>query len=661
MFWLVLPLLVLPGHTGRAAEPTSADGLQVSVTPAVTYVSVSGNEARFREDWWQTDEWSGGAQEFTLHQAWGEDGTLDVSGRGVFDSEDYQVKLDLVKEDKGFIRAGFEQFRRYYDATGGFYESFSAPGFDLGGDPHLDIGRIYVELGLTLPDAPKIVLGYERRYKHGEKSLLEWGTVTEGVTQRNIFPSLKYIDETTDIVKLEVEHDIGKVRVADQFRWEHYRSDTDRYDTAVSLDTLTAKTVVVHEDYTHDAFFNTFRMDSHLNEKFYWSLGYLYNLVDGDAGLAVVTPPPLLPFDRNWVTQAVDLELDSHVVNLNALVGPFAGLSLYGGLQAEKTDTDGSTSALLTSGLNPATANVIHSDSDKLALQENFGLRYTKIPFTTLYAEGKWTEGDTDLSERETEDAVLDFRRQTDATIFRQDYTAGVNSSPWRRVTLAGRYRHSIHENDYDHDVDTMAGYPAYITEQEFTTDELMAKVTVRPCAKFTLSFSYQLVATDIETTTAVVPLLAPGGTLQAGNFDSMIYTVSATLTPVTRLFLTGLFSYQDTRTQAFANDNSAVVTYEGDVFTFLGTAGYALDEKSDLTLEYLYSRADNEQNNVATGLPLGIQNQRHGLLVGLSRAIRENVSARLRYGFYELNEDGTGDFNNYTAHLVSASCTIRF
>jgi hypothetical protein len=289
------------------------------------------------------------------------------------------------------------------------------------------------------------------------------------------------------------------------------------------------------------------------------------------------------------------------------------------------------------------------------------GLRYTKIRYTTLYAEARLTQQQLDLDEWQTVNNTGDFLRQTDTDVTRQDYRAGFNTSPWRVVNFAGRYRHAIYENDYDHNTDTVPGYPAYLTLQEFTTDDIMGKVTLRPCTYFSASLQYNLVATDIESGAAGVAPAIPKGTRIAGEYDTSIYSASLTVTPIQRLYLTGLFSFQDTQTRAFDNGAAEVTTYQGNVYTIIGTAGYALDEKTDAMVEYTYSRCDNFEDNSAAGLPLGLDNQRHGLWVGVSRKLRENVLARVRYGWYEYNETSNGGINDYTAHLFSASCTVRF
>jgi hypothetical protein len=652
--------LVLPA-VGHADNVNTNSTLDVSVTPEATFAKVSGNTQKFREDVGMKEGWSGGMENATLHYDINKDTTVDGEGRFIFDEHDYKLQLQVTKKDFGFVRAGFTEYREYYDNEGGFFRPFTPSSFKLNQDLGLDVGNIFFEAGLTLPNLPKVVVGYEHQFRDRDTSLLEWGGVTQGADTRKIYPSAMGIHEYTDIVKLSGEYDVSKVHLRDDFRYEHFSMDDTRADTSVNLNTSSSQTVTVHENNDHDAFYNTFHMDSHVNDKVYWSLGYLFSSLSGNGNMQVVTPPPVGPFGNNWTTSDIDVDLYSHVVNLNLMLGPFKGLVLYSGLQAEKTETHGFTDALLTQGAGPATTNLIHTANDTKSLSETFGMRYVKIPYTTLYAEGRWDEEQIDLDEAEAQNGVSSIALDSDETTFRQDYRAGFNTAPLPRVTLAGRYRHYIDHDDYDYDTDTVTGYPGFITAQSFTTDEAMGKLTLRPCSRFSTSFTYQHVSTDIRTSSEAVPLLAPGGTLQSGDYDANIYSVSATVTPLSRWYVTGYFSLQDTHTAAFANHDPSVITYRGDVYTVMGTTGYALDNKTDLTLEYSYSRSDNFTNNSSAGLPLGLNFQRTAVQAGISRKIRKNVVARLHYGFYSYDESSTGGINNYTAHLASASCTVRF
>jgi hypothetical protein len=663
MFLVTLPVFTLVARP-TTAEETNAEP-NITITPITQYVTVRGDQQKFRQDWGIKDGWSGGIEDATYQLKLGKNWLMNLDGRAIFDNEDYKLRLSIVNPNVGFVRAGFTEFRTYDDSNGGFYQPFTPSSFQLNRDLFLRNGDIFFEAGLTLPNLPQVTVGYERQSRNNDKSLLEWGPVTQGTTIRNIFPSLEGISESTDIMKVNVEHHVGPVQLGDQFRYEHFNTDTTRTDTALDLNSNSSKTVAVHEDYRHDSFFNTFHMDQHLNPKVYWSMGYMYSTLEGGGNLSLDTQPFNTPTDKDWRAQAIAVEQDSHVINLNAMVGPFAALIFYGGVQLEHTSGNGMTDALLTQvvggGATNSPAALLASSTDKDSLEETLGVRYTKIPFTTLYAEGRWTEQQIDLGERDTGDPATAFTRQTDTDIFRQNYTVGLNTAPIPKTTLAIRYRHSIYENDYEHTTDTMAGYPAFITGQDFTMDEIMAKLTLRPCRYFNVAFQYQLMATDIRTRTAAVPLLVPQGGLQSGNYDANIYTVSATLTPISRLYLTGLFSLQDTRTASVANGNPSVANYSGNVYTIMSTAGYALDNKTDVNLQYTYSRTDNSSVNAAAGLPLGVADQRTGLTAGLSRKLCNNAIARLRYGFYNYNDRANGGIDNYTAHLFSASCLVRF
>src|ERR1043166_363162 len=132
--------------------------------------------------------------------------------------------------DVGFVRGGFEQWRRYYDDTGGYYRPFSIPAFNLDRDLYLNIGRAWIEFGLTVPDLPQVVVGYEYQFKEGVKSMLERGSVGD----KKIFPAAKNIDEHVHVVKVDATHDISGWRIEDNARIELYTQRT-REDNAASF------------------------------------------------------------------------------------------------------------------------------------------------------------------------------------------------------------------------------------------------------------------------------------------------------------------------------------------------------------------------------------------------------------------------------------------
>ena len=148
-----------------------------SVTPSIQWFSVKGDERKFREHTGIKEGWNGGLQSLYIEEQLTADRRLTFEARAFPNPEEYELHLQLEQRDLGFVRFGFEQYREYYDDTGGYYHDLTPPSFDLNRDLHLDIGRAYVDFGLTLPDWPRMVVGYAFQYRDGAKSILQWGDV----------------------------------------------------------------------------------------------------------------------------------------------------------------------------------------------------------------------------------------------------------------------------------------------------------------------------------------------------------------------------------------------------------------------------------------------------------------------------------------------------
>jgi hypothetical protein len=667
LFGVVLALissLTVSGGECRAAENDNGNATEIIVAPSISGVWVDGDDNKFREDWWVEDGLKGGLERFILRRDLGAGTTIEAKGRAILPEEDYLIDLRVDKRDVGYVRAGYQEYRKYFDDTGGFFTSFNDSSFDLGKDMHLDIGTIFVEAGLTLPDKPKVIIGYEHRFKDGEKSLLEWGRVSEGGINRNIFPAYKDIDEKVDIVRLEVSHDIANVHLGDEFRYENYRIDTRRFEERFDADTdTTTQTVTLDENYEHNAFYNTLHASTHLNDKTFLSLGYLYSNLEGDASFSMMTLdgaglPGTGSHDKGWMSDAIDIDQKVHIVNANAIFGPFYETTIYLGLQGESLETDGDMDGDLQEPPGTPNPATIDSEQDKWSVEETLGVRYAGLPRTTLYAEGRWTQQDIDLTEREVEGVVPGLSRYTDTDVCRQRYSIGFNSSPLPRTTIAGRYRFKYRSNDYDHEVDSEPdGYSAFILDQDIKTHEVMAKVSFRPVPTVRTSLQYQLVAMDIQTNEDTDPLTD----VQTTNYDANIYTASVTATPLAGLFVTGLVSYQDVELKTVDLADAPVGNYDGDVLTLAASAGMALDQRTNLNVQYSYSMTDNFEDISADGLPLGVENQRHLVLANLNRQISDNLSVKLRYGFYYYDDEASDGEDNYTAHMVGATCRLVF
>ncbi len=654
-----------------------------SAAPTLRWIGVTGDKAKFRELEGMRQGFGGGLEHFSLQEQIGPDKKFSAEGRALVPDQDFQVKLALEKSDVGFVRGGFEQWRRYYDDTGGYYRPFAVPSFDLNRDLHLDLGRAWIDIGLTLPNLPQIVLGYEYQYKDGAKSLLEWGTVSgksnpKAGDGKNIYPSAKHLDERVHIAKLDLTYDFWGWHLEDNARVEIYRLMTLRQDAQnVDLGPGPDTVIQTREGGSHIQGMNTLRLERQVTDWWLLSGGYLYSRFDGDASFSQQTldSAGVPTTGRFWSSDVIVLKREAHAFSVGSLLGPITGLSLSLGVQSEWQRQEGAGKINLDEGdpytpysftNTPAT---IQSDLDKAKVMENAGLRYTGIPFTVLFAETRFEQ--ESIGQFEHEDAGSPFLRDTDARNNLRDGRVGFNTSPWRWVTFSAHYKNRLSDTDYDKRLDLTVdgqgaltnnpGYSEFIRHRKIDTDEAEAKLVLRPANWLRTTFTYQWVNTDYSTTTDPVPGGDQREGLLAGKYDAHVFGLGLTVTPFQRVYFAGTFTYSDSRTTTAQNGSPSVAPYKGNVYSIIASADYTLNEATRFHCAYSFSRADYGQNNEGDGLPLGLSYTRHGVMAGVSRRLTKNLNTNLRYAFYRYLEPSGGGINDYTAHGVFATLVMKW
>ena len=671
---------------GLSWSETETNKIQFSFTPSVQWFKVTGDERKFREHTGVKEGWSAGVQSLYLEEQLTPDRRLTLEARAFPNNEDFRFKLQVDQRDFGFARFGFEQYREYYDDTGGYYPGLTPSSFDLNRDLHLDIGRAYVDFGLTLPNWPRMVIGYEFQYRDGEKSILQWGDVgtiepqfnPDTTDAKKIYPATKQIDEQVHIFKFDLTHDIAGVGIENRFRAELYDNDTHR-ETMSFLDLSgnnMNRTFSIKEGHDHFQASDSFSLAKQLYDWLFLSGGYLYSHLDGQYGLSVQPNFPtgeFFSFDRYYFTEAIILEQDTHTFNANAQLGPWSGLTIYGGAQSEWMSQRGFGEVRLDEGFPPTLGGAsprpvfVDSNLDRASVEENLGARFTAIPYTVLFVEARAVQDSFDQTEARTGEGA-EFLRDTDTTGNTYEGRAGFTVSPWTPISLTAHYKRRQRIWDYDHltDIDEMRGengYSAFITDQNIDLDEISAKLSIRPASWIKIGLAYQLVASESEHTTLPIPEGAfgetPGGTIHAYNYDANIYSANIAVSPWQRVYLNGTFSYRHSRTWTGHDHYPTFVDYEGDLYSVISSATYVMNRKTDLTASYTYSWADYGQNNEPAGLPVGIVYDWHIVSAGVTRRFRKNISTNLQYRFYHYDEGNTGGVNNYTAHGVLASLTM--
>jgi mono/diheme cytochrome c family protein len=640
--------------------------LDFSFSPVFGGTTMSGDSHKFSEHYWQKDGLNGGVEDFELFEQKGADTRLLLTGHALLN--DYKITYEADQNNLGFLHAGWEQYRKYFDDTGGYYPALVTPAPTLGRDLYLDIGKAWVDLGITLPDWPRMVVGYEYDYRHGDEATLEWNSVGNSpANARNIGPASQNIDEGVHIIKFDLDAEIKGVTVEDRFRGEFYQIGTGSTNFSI-----TGGPINVNQGTTYFQGANTFRLEKKFNDWFFGSAGYLYSKLDGNSTFNLDTPAVFQLATLSDIT----LERDSNVGNVNGLFGPFNGLVISTGAQAEFTHQNSFGPGTYEQNIPPPPFTTVpfnvSSDYDLSSVKENIAAHYTKIPFTALFAEARLEQqsiGQNDqfaASQDILNKAV--FLQHTDFSSQSEDLRAGFETSPWRSVSLSAHYRYFENNSHYDSDplVQPIAtAYPTFIQSRDIITDEVAAKLVWRLSSRFKTSISYQYQSTEYDLSTAPYKqfgnVITPGGELSGGQEHSHTFSASATLVPFPRLFLSTTFSYETSTLITAAGGSPAVVPYQGDIYTVLANGTYVFSKTTDLFAGYFFSEANYGQDNFSSGLPLGIEYRRHTAQFGVARRFGKNISAKMQYRYSYYSEPSSGGATNYRAHSIFGTLTFQF
>ena len=679
------PLTRAQVDTLRAWVDQGADWGTNAAPPAVTFsiesaggwTGVSGDNQKFRELEGVHEGWSGGAEHFSYRQQLAPDETLTIEGHALVPQNDFKVTVALDKKDSGFMHSGFEEWRRYYDDTGGYFPLITPASFSLDQDTHLDIGRAWVDFGLTLPDSPELVLGYEYQFRQGEKPTLVWGTVLQGPFLKNIFPNIENVDEQTHIFKVDLTREWDDWSFEDRVRAEFYNLSEQRNDgIGYTGGPNPAFLQQVNQGVQYSQGANTLRVEKQIADWWRASAGCLLSVFDGTSSFnrnttdGSGTPVP----GQSWSTEGITLHRNSYIGSLGSLFLPLDGLSISAAAQSEWTHETG------MGGINlDPTPGAVSANQDRTTLSENLNARYARLPCTVLFAEARLQQQSVGQFAAATDTSgnpngilynsvfgsVSGSEQRISAYNYLYDTRVGFTSSPRSWFEWGGHYRYRDSNTKYDHLLDTTlafpAAYPAFITRRDIALDEIEGRLVLRPVYWLNARLTYRWTETDFSSNTDPVPGgISNGGYISDGSTLANNLGLSLNFTPGQRFYCSASLTYGYSRTTTAGDQNPAVVPYRGNTYTVGTSAGYALNAKTHLNATYAFSQAGYGQNN-NVGLPLGIDFTRNDLLVGLTRQLTSRLSGALRYGFSQYTQPSNGGVNNFTAQGIFASVSYKW
>jgi hypothetical protein len=245
-----------------------------------------------------------------------------------------------------------------------------------------------------------------------------------------------------------------------------------------------------------------------------------------------------------------------------------------------------------------------------------------------------------------------------------QEYRLGFSTSPWTRFSFSAEVRHGDRHTDYPTPVLTNTApylYPGFFLWRDITSDQADARLVYRWNAWLRTAFNWRWRESWFSSASADTSGTVPGGQIDGGKEQANVYSLSAVLTPVPKLFLSAAFSFSDSKTTTAQNGADYLAPWQGQVYSVLASGNYTINPATTLNASYALSQSDFAQNNQATGLPLGIRYQRDALQMTIRRRLGKNVATSLGYAFYYYHEPTSGNVNNYRAQGVFGSLTLQW
>ena len=644
---------------------------------------VKGDKNRFQQQSSQTRDAFGGVSGFHLEEKLSKKAQMKLDARALFDAHDYNLKLDVTQDDLGFIRAGFKENRTWSDPTGGFLPQTGTWITPYGDAAHLDRGEAWIEGGLTLKNLPKFTFRYSHELRDGTKDSTIWGeTVLPGfggigTRTRAVVPSLETLDESRDTFQGDFTHTIGKTDLGLTLRYENADLKDGRATTRRPGE-LSEHSLTTQEE-TKSGMFDVHGFSqTRFSDKVLFTLGYAYNHLDtdiyGSRAYTAIDPNSFVPPDLGYRGLGGGSQMNEYLAQLNLMVMPAKTLSLVPSLRLDKQNLGGFSSFTETAsgGVDANGVSSGNSERDALSVSGRLDARYTGVTNWVFYARGEWTDDQGHLDEfryglnlTSTADPsnLFPMSRSTEYDHFIQKYTVGGDWYPMRLLNLGAQYYHKEQRNVNDLqsvEIPSVFGlpqlvYPGFMLNQNFQTDDLNFRLTVRPLPTLTAVTRY-----DFQLSTIAGQGMG-FSSLQTSDMTTHLISESLTWTPWARLYLQGgvTIALSEMTTPGSEVQPGLIGSSQNNYWNLNATIGYALDDKSDLQLGFLYYSAWSSDTDVA--MPYGANAEEYGATVTYSRSLSQRIRWNMRYGYFTSRDYTSGGNNNYEAHMIYSGLQYRF
>lgn len=628
--------------------------------------TVSGDWKRFQEDNWMKRNTTAGLEEFYLNKQFKDGQRLILEASGTTDT-DYDLLLDLSKEDFGYVRLNYDAFRKYYDDSGDYYQFPAAaiPDFyELNKNLHTDRSDISLELALTLPEQPKYILNYDHAARIGEMALATGGMVTDTSPATDLYkftyPWSKDINWTTDTFKAGAEVTIKGINLALSQQYQIFSDNESSNNVNEIRNNAIVSLVGNRSEPSSTSATTNFTADTKIKDTLQMKLGYSLNKSSGrDQYNAQVYNGPGTIFNNVTFSGGEsnnDLSAQSFSWGMNLKI--LDELTCRGTLRYRESNTSSFSEYTRNDGFNGAALHRQNSDIGESNTGETFNLTYKGIPRTSVYAEASAEQSKVNYSEVGREYDVVgrsdSLNWQNKVLYFRENYSCGINTRPIKCLFVSANYKRKNKDNNYNSELDDKehtghAGasffqYPGYIGDNTQVTDEYNVRANITLNKFISFGAKYQAANTGYS--------VMKESYTQIGSLDDHITNASLTITPTDKLYFNCIYSIEKMRLSTPSAERSVANTptdqpSNDDSSSILGSFNYALNDKTTLSGQF-QTWSSQIARSVAGS-------------ASIERELIKNILLKFGYSYYTYNEDYPTSFNDYKAHVGSVSITGKF
>ncbi len=662
--------------------PAALSAADVSTEGTVTIggggALLKGDRPSFQQVTQHKKDGFGGIEEYRLTRE-SKESMFKFEARVMPGDDDYRLAARFERRERFYVDGGFEQFRVWYDGSAGFFRP-TGTAFTLHNeDLSLTRSKVWLEVGAYTANQTLLKIRYERRARNGTKGSTHWADtnlVGAPYGTRNVVPTFYDLDEVTQVFSIDLGNETKEdVKWHVGARYSETQLNNHRHTRRRPFET--ADRIVTTKDQTKTDLFAAHGFyERKVNEKLLVSAGALITDLDSNISGSRIYGQAYDPIfdpaflrrqqrDEGYFDLTGEAQLKQTVLNLNAVYLPKKHWSVRSSIRFENLHQETMSEFMETNiGAGPTFSAIVEEVEGEQKkkwneLSESVEVRYVGQPNWTYSAEGEWSQGSGKVEEeRILHTGVFTIDRDTDNTRTSQKYSAKANWYAKPGLTFAAQYYYKVNVNDYDsvRDNTPSAGadrYPAYISDQDFTTHDFNFRVSWRPAPLLSFVTRYDFQRSRIVSNEVGL------AKVESSELTSHILSESVTWSPTARLYVTASvnFTWDQLATPAYRfvlnSDNNYVNGSLG--------VGYALAKRDDVYVDYSYFRANNFVDNSALSLPFGADQKQQAVYFTWVRRQSEHLIYTMKYG-YVTKRDGTwAGRNDFDAHVLYAKVQYHF